>query len=69
MLVENKLIDKTETIRYFVDSVTKEILDENKKYVYCHFHFDQRIYLNKSGFFVCNKCNEVFFSGANKENA
>lgn len=56
MLKKQSLMEKKETIHYFIDTETMEILDENKRFVYCNFHIDQRIYMDKNGFMQCNEC-------------
>ena len=55
--MEKHLLEyKKETIEYYIENDTHFILDIDKKYIYCHFHIDQRIYMDKNGFMQCNEC-------------
>jgi hypothetical protein len=57
---QHKLRHVKEEIDYYIEDETYNILDNEKHYVYCHLHFDQRIYMDENGFMQCNECKRVF---------
>jgi hypothetical protein len=55
-----KLKHVKEEIDYYIEDETNFILDGSKKYVYCHIHFDNRIFMDENGFMQCAECLRVF---------
>jgi hypothetical protein len=47
-------------MEYYVEDETNFILDKDKKYVYCHIHYDNRIYMDENEFMQCAECLRVF---------
>ena len=50
---------KKRCLDYYVDIENNWVLDFEKHYIYCQFHYDTRLKEDKNGFIVCEECNKI----------
>lgn len=56
------MIKKTECIDYYVDE-NGWVLDLDKRFIYCQWHFSTRLREDENGFIVCEECNNIIKKG------